>query len=135
MNVFNITGKIYKDLTLRMTPSGKNVLDLPIAITNGKDDTTFLTITTFGKTAENIVKYCHKGDTLGVEGIIKNHNWEDKNKVKHYDYSFLASRVEFLNIKKQEQQETQQEPPKKDVIYPDEIGLDDVEITDADLPF
>ena len=133
MNSFNITGKIYKDLTLRTTTNGKQVLDLPIAISNAKDDTTFLTITTFNKVAENISKYCKKGDTLGVEGIIKNYNWKSKDGVKHYDYSFLANRVEFLNIKKQEQQEEAQEELTTDennVVY-----TKDIEITDDDLPF
>lgn len=129
MNSFQITGRIYKDLTLRTTTNGKQVLDLPIAISNTKDDTTFLTITTFNKVAENISKYCKKGDTLGVEGIIKNHNWESKDGVKHYDYSFLANRVEFLNIKKQEVQE---ELPtnENNTVY-----TEDITITDDDLPF
>ena len=125
MNTFNITGKIYKDLTLRTTTSGKQVLDIPLAITNTKDDSTFLNITTFNKTAENVSKYCKKGDTLGIEGIIKNHNRE-KDGVKHYDYSFLATRVEFLNIKKQEQKQEEQkqeakEEPKETTIYQEDI--------------
>ena len=127
MNNFQITGRISKDLELRMTQSGKQVLDISVAITNGKDDTTFLTTTTFGKVAENICKYCKKGDTIGIEGIIKNHNWEDKNGVKHYDYSFLANRVEFLNIKKI-QEETKEEAVET-------ISQNDLTITDDDLPF
>lgn len=131
MNSFNITGRISKDLELRMTPSGKQVLDVSVAISNSKDDTTFLTTTTFGKVAENICKYCKKGDTIGVEGIIKNHNWEDKNKVKHYDYSFLANRVEFLNIKKI--QEEAKEEVQEEVV--ETVSQDDLTITDDDLPF
>ena len=127
MNNFQITGRISKDLELRMTQSGKQVLDISVAITNGKDDTTFLTTTTFGKVAENICKYCKKGDTIGIEGIIKNHSWEDKNGVKHYDYSFLANRVEFLNIKKI-QEETKEEAVET-------VSQDDLTITDDDLPF
>ena len=133
MNTFNITGRIYKDLTLRTTTNGKQVLDIPLATTNAKDDSTFLNITTFNKTAENVSKYCKKGDTLGIEGIIKNHNWEDENKVKHYDYSFLANRVEFLNIKKQEAKEEVQEEKQEEVV--ETVSQDDLTITDDDLPF
>lgn len=133
MNVFNITGRISRDLELRATSNGKQVLDVPIAITNGKDDTTFLTIATFGKTAENINKYCKKGDMLGIEGLIKNSNWEDKNGNKHYDYSFIANRVEFLNTKKQEM--NQEQPQEKETIDGNVIYTKDIEITDDDLPF
>lgn len=131
MNSFNITGRVSKDLELRMTPSGKQVLDISVAITNGKDDTTFLKITTFGKTAENINKYCKKGDTIGAEGIIKNHNWEGKDGVKRYDYSFLASRIEFLNIKKTDGSKEEELPTNENnVVY-----SEDIQITDDDLPF
>lgn len=129
MNNFNITGRIYKDLTLRATINGKQVLDVPLVITNSKDDSTFLNITTFNKVAENINKYCKKGDTLGIEGIIKNKNWEDKNGNKHYDYSFLANRVEFLNIKKQEAKE-ELTTDENNVVY-----QKDIEIDDSLLPF
>ena len=130
MNSFNITGRIYKDLTLRTTANGKQVLDIPLAITNSKDDSTFLNITTFNKTAENIQKYCKKGDTLGIEGLIKNYNWEDKNKVKHYDYSFIATRVEFLNIKKQDELQIKEELPtnENNVVYQENISGDNLEL-------
>ena len=43
-----------------------------------KYDTTFLDITIFGKIAETTNEYCQKGDILGIEYIVKNHNWEDE---------------------------------------------------------
>lgn len=103
-NLLILVGNITKDLELRYTPNNKAVLDLPIAVNNGKDDTTFITTTLFGTTAETTYKYCHKGDTVGVQAIVKNHNWEDKDGKKHYDYSFIANKVSFLSTKKEKEE-------------------------------
>lgn len=109
-NLLILVGKIYKDLELRSTSNGKSVLDLPLAINNGKDDTTFISVTVFGAMAETVSKYCGKGSLLGVQATVKNHNWEDREGKKHYDYTFMANKITFLgtkqnNEKKQEIQE------------------------------
>lgn len=124
-NNFIIIGRIAKDLDLRATSNGKSVLKVNIAVQNGKDDTTFIETTLFGKVAETTAQYCKKGDLIGVNGIIKNHNWEDKNGIKHYDYTFLANKVTFLQTKKESNQETN----SNDNVYLD-FGdvLDDEEI-------
>lgn len=107
-NLFILIGRITKDLELRYTKEGKAVLDLNLAINNAKNDTTFITTTVFGKVAETTGKYCQKGDLIGVSGIIKNHNWEDKNGNKHYDYTFLANKVSFLQTKQKEEVKQEQ---------------------------
>ena len=126
-NNFIIIGRITKDLDLRATSNGKSVLKVNIAVQNGKDDTTFIETTIFGKMAETTHTYCRKGDLIGVSGIIKNHNWEDKNGSKHYDYTFLANKVTFLQTKKESNQETN----SNDNVY---LDFGDV-LTDEDLAF
>lgn len=84
-NLFIFIGRITKDLELRYTKENKAVLDFVIAINNGKDDTSYVKLTSFGSVAELMAKYCKKGDLVGVQGLIKNHNWEDKNGNKHYE--------------------------------------------------
>ena len=102
-NLFILIGRITKDLELRYTKENKAVLDFVIAINNGKDDTSFIKLTSFGSVAELMAKYCKKGDLVGVQGLIKNHNWEDKNGNKHYDYTFLTTKVTFLQPKSKEE--------------------------------
>lgn len=113
-NLFIFIGRITKDLELRYTKEGKPVLDLNIAINNAKNDTTFITTTVFGKVAETTSQYCQKGDLIGVSGMIKNHNWEDKNGNKHYDYTFLANKISFLQTK-QKQDNTQEQQEQTDI--------------------
>ena len=108
MNNYICVARITKDIELRYTPSNKAVAEISLAVNNGKDDTTFIRLTAFDKLAELVSKYCKKGDLIGTQSIIKNHNWEDKNGNKHYEYSFIINKISFLaksnkeEIKKQD---------------------------------
>ena len=86
--------------------------------------------------------YTKKGDMLGVNFIIKNKNWEDKEGKKHYDYQFIATRVHFLHKADttNNNKSVEKEEPKKDAYT--EFGnsikaeqIDKMTITDDDLPF
>ena len=96
MNNYICVGRITKDLELRYTPSNKAVVEISLAVNNGKDDTTFVKLTAFDKLAELLSKYSKKGDLIGTQSIIKNHNWQDKEGNKHYDYSFIVNKISFL---------------------------------------
>lgn len=95
-NQLIMIGRITKDIQLKYTPSNKAIVEFTLAVNNSKDDTTFIKLTAFGKTAELISKYCAKGDLIGTESIVKNHNWEDKQGNKHYEYTFIVNKVSFL---------------------------------------
>lgn len=96
MNNYICVARITKDIELRYTPSNKAVAEISLAVNNSKDDTTFIRLTAFDKLAELVSNYCKKGDLIGTQSIIKNHNWEDKNGNKHYDYSFIINKISFL---------------------------------------
>jgi single-strand DNA-binding protein len=136
-NNFIFIGRLTRDPELRYTSSNKAVTQIDLAIQNGKDDTTFVPITLFEKMAENVCKYCEKGDLIGFQGSVKNHNWEDNKGNKHYDYTFMANRMSFLQTKTNNQQEPKQaENVKKSTdeqIYAD-FG-DSIEISDDDIAF
>ena len=136
-NNFIFIGRLTKSPELRYTSSNKAVTQIDLAITNTKDDTTFVPITLFEKMAENVCKYCEKGDLIGFQGSVKNHNWEDAEGKRHYDYTFMANRMSFLQTKTNNQQEPKQaENVKKSTdeqIYAD-FG-DSIEISDYDIAF
>lgn len=88
--------------------------------------------------AETTNKYCQKGDILGIEYIVKNHNWEDTKGNKHYDYIFIANRVKFISkdSKSTNKVETPQELPKNgsnEEIFK-QFG-EQIEITDDMIAF
>lgn len=136
-NNFIFIGRLTKKPELRYTSSNKAVTQIDLAVQNGKDDVTFVPITLFGNIAENVCKYCEKGDQVGFQGIVKNHNWEDNKGNKHYDYTFMANRMSFLQTKANNQQEPKQaENVKKSTdeqIYAD-FG-DSIEISEDDIAF
>lgn len=136
-NNFFFIGRLTRNPELRYTSSNKAVTQIDLAVQNGKDDVTFVPITLFGNIAENVCKYCEKGDQVGFQGIVKNHNWEDNKGNKHYDYTFMANRMSFLQTKTNNQQEPKQaENVKKSTdeqIYAD-FG-DSIEISDDDIAF
>lgn len=101
-NVLVLVGRITKDLELRYTTNNKAVVNVSIAINNGKDDTTFIDVVVYGNIAETTSKYCKKGDLIGVQAKVVNNKWTDKDGKKHYDYNFIASKVTFLSTKKNE---------------------------------
>lgn len=138
MNKFTIIGRLISDPETRFTKEGKGITTFTLAVNNAKDDTSFIKITTFSKTAELVEKYCHKGDLNLVEGMIKNNNYEDKEGKKHYDYVFIANKIEFLarvsdNIKKEEQAKK----PVKNGLDDDEFKKfgDKIEIEESELAF
>ena len=127
-----LIGRITKDLELRYTPSNKAVVQISLAVNNGKDDTSFVTLTAFDKMAELLSKYSKKGDLIGTQSIIKNHNWEDKNGNKHYDYSFIINKISFL-AKGNKQEETKQEVKKQDNTSVFQEFAEEIEINDQFL--
>lgn len=133
INQFTAIGRLTKDIELRSTADGKSVADINIAIQNKKDDVTFLKVTAFNHSADFTAKYCKKGDLIGVSGIIKNHNWTDKDGNKRYDYTFLANRITFLSAKKQTEEKSSEEP---EIEIPNaKTEYQGIEISDSELPF
>lgn len=131
-NIFYLIGRLTQDVELRYTASNKAICDVNIAVQNGKDDTSFIKVSVWGKIAETTAEYCHKGDLIGVQGIIKNHNWEDKEGKKHYDYDFVARNLTFLSTKKNAQKnentvQKSEEVEQSDIYqdFGDSISIDD----------
>ena len=136
MNNFIITGRLTKEPDVRYTKENKAVTTINVAVNNNKDDTTFLPITLFGKTAETVGKYCKKGDLIAVSGMIRNNNWEDKDGNKHYDYQFIGNNITFLSTKKgQETTIHGNEESKNDEKLPDKVFEQFADIIETDLPF
>lgn len=123
INNFTIIGRLTRDPETRYTKGNKAVTLINIAVNNGKDDTTFIRLTAFDKLAELVSNYCKKGDLIGTQSIIKNHNWEDKNGNKHYEYSFIINKISFL-AKGNKQEETKQDNTSVFSEFGDQLEID-----------
>jgi single-strand DNA-binding protein len=85
LNEVRLIGNVVDDLEVRYAQSGTAVGKLRLVInrtyTHGgqtKDDTAYIDITAFGKTAETLKEQARKGACLFVSGRLKTEQWNDK---------------------------------------------------------
>jgi single-strand DNA-binding protein len=101
-----LIGNLTRDPELRYIPSGMGVCDFSLGLNTyiGKDsnEVCFVDCTAWGKTAENLSKYCSKGSPILVEGRLKMDTWE-KDNVKHVKLKVNVDKIQFIgNGKKSE---------------------------------
>ena len=98
-NCFFGIGRLTRDPESRTIPStGTNVVTFTIAINRAykRDVADFINCQAWGKTAEIIAKYVHKGDQIGVQGELHIDKYEDK-----YYTKINVQSVTLLGGKKQ----------------------------------
>jgi len=98
MNTVIITGNLGRDPEVRHTQSGKAVCTLAVAVSNGRDDTTWVDVVVWERQAEMCGQYLAKGKKVGVEGRLQNRSWEQDGQTRH-KMEVVAFRVEFLSPK------------------------------------
>ena len=87
LNHVDIIGRCVKQPDLvKKGPSGVSVLTFTLAVNRDFfkneewiEEVSFVDLTIFGKTAENMHKYLTKGKLVSVEGYIKQERWQDKD--------------------------------------------------------
>lgn len=85
-NKVMLMGNITRDIELRYTPKGTAVADIGLAVNRVRtgesgeriEETTFVDVTLWGRTAEVAHQYSGKGKPLFVEGRLHMDSWEDK---------------------------------------------------------
>jgi single-strand DNA-binding protein len=85
-NKVMLMGNVTRDIELRYTPKGTAVADIGLAVNrvrsgdNGEkiEETTFVDVTLWGRTAEVANQYSGKGKPLFVEGRLQTDSWDDK---------------------------------------------------------
>lgn len=107
MNKVILTGRLTKDVDVKYTQNGKCVALFSIAV-NGfkKEDVYFFNIVAWNKTAELCGNYLTKGSKVLIEGQLTTRSYEDNSGSKRTVTEIIASNVEFLESKKQNEQQT-----------------------------
>ena len=101
MNSVNLVGRMVYEPELKTTQSGTNYLPLRLAVSrNDKDKTTdFFSAKAWGKTAEFISKYFHKGDPIAVTGKLQVDSYEKQDGTKVSEvYSFSCLTRDFAKF-------------------------------------
>ncbi len=98
-----IYGNLTRDPELKSLPSGAQVCEFSIATNrvwkdkNGtrQDSTDYHNVVVFGKQADLIKQYVHKGSGLFVEGRIQTRSWDAQDGTKRYRTEIVADRIQF----------------------------------------
>ena len=110
-------GRLTRDISERdfaYTTAGKARLNLSIAVNRSEkrggewaDKVSFFDVTVWGKTAENIRPYLHKGKQIAVDGYLDQQRWE-KDGQKFSKIVIIADNVQLLGGNENGQQSAPQ---------------------------
>lgn len=100
MNKVCLTGRIANDLDMRQTINGKSVMDISVAVDDGKNAkgekvASFIPVTVWNGSAEYLNNYAHKGTLISVAGRIKVDSYEQDGQKRKKVY-VTAENVEIL---------------------------------------
>lgn len=102
LNTISISGRLTKDVELRVTNTGKPVATFTLAVDrDGKDaGTDFINCVAWSHTAEFVNRYFSKGNGAIVTGRLQIRGYEDKNGNKRTAAEVVANSVYFAGDKK-----------------------------------
>lgn len=108
VNKVFLIGNLTRDPEVKYTPKGSAVADVAIAINRyyttdsgeKREETTFVDVELWGRTAELAGQYLKKGSQVFFEGRLRMDSWEDKNTgQKRNKLRVVAEGMQFLDRK------------------------------------
>ena len=101
-----LMGNITRDIELRHTPSGTSVVELGLAVNDRRkgptgewvDETTFVDVTLWGRTAEVASEYLSKGSPVMIEGRLKLDQWEQEGQ-KRSKLRVIGERMQLIGTR------------------------------------
>jgi single-strand DNA-binding protein len=101
-----LVGNLTRDPELRYIPSGTAVSEIGLAVNDrvkkdGQwvDETTFVDVTLWARTAEIANEYLKKGSNILVEGRLRLESWEGKDGQKRSKLKVVCDRMQMLGGK------------------------------------
>ena len=107
LNKVLLAGRLVRDPELRYSPKGLGVAGFTLALNrrvldpNGEwtEDTTYVAISAFGRTAEVVKEHVRMGSAVLVEGRLHSRTWQGKDGKTHRVLEVHADRVQFLDAR------------------------------------
>ena len=109
MNTICISGRITKDIELRMTQNNKPVCKFTIAHDDGYGDnkkTYWIDVVAWNGTAEMASKWFHKGSKVFITGKLSIRSYETKEGQKRTVTEIVANTIDFGDSKKSDNAST-----------------------------
>ena len=140
-NSITLIGRMTKDVTTSQTPSGTLYSNFSIAVDrpyrkDKETGTDFINCTAWGKTAEFISAYFHKGEPIMLQGELRQHNYTNKDGAKVFTYVVNVNNVNFPLTAKSKSDTVQSNNNAPIPPMPEEFdmsGFEDIE--DGAMPY
>lgn len=103
-NKIIILGNLTRDVELKYLPSGSAIATIGLASNrrykkqdgNMTDETCFVDVNLFGRTAEIANQYLKKGSQILIEGRLRYESWTDANGQKRSKHTITAESMQML---------------------------------------
>ena len=148
MNKVILMGRLTRDPEVRVSTGERqtNIGRFSIAVDRrfkreGQPDADFFNCTCFGKQAEFVEKYLHKGTKVVVVGSVQNDNYTKQDGSQVYSVQIMVDEIEFAESKNAAAagegsgQGYVQTPPPSQNEAPDDGFMNMPEEMDESLPF
>jgi single-strand DNA-binding protein len=140
LNKILITGRLGKDVELRVTPAGKSVASFSVASSRGnskdggQEQTEWFRVVAWEKLAEICANFLKKGSKVLIEGRLQTREYTDKDGIKRYQTEIIATDMIMLGEKRDsgDNWDSDSAPIAKTSKVTD-FEVDEVDV--ADIPF
>lgn len=99
MNRVILIGRLTRDPEVRTSQEGTLVARYTLAVNKADNKADFVRCVTFGKSAEFVEKYLHKGIKIAIEGRIQTGSYTDDTGRKVYTTDVIVNQHEFVESK------------------------------------
>lgn len=141
INKVILVGNLGKEPEVRFTPEGNAIANIVIATSESwrdkqsgemQDRTEWHRVVFFGRLAEIVGEYLHKGSKVYLEGALRTRKWTDKDNNERYTTEIVASEMQMLDRKGEQEMAAMPSTPTqtKQAAAASAEGMDD-----DDIPF
>ena len=98
-----LMGNVVADIDLRKTPNGTSVTDLRLAVDDSRskgNNTVFVDVTLWERTAEVASEYLKKGSPVLIEGRLCMDEWETQEGVKRSKLKIIGERMKLVGSRR-----------------------------------
>ena len=103
MNSVNLSGYLTRDVELRLTPNGNPVANFGIAMNRRyrqdeevREETTFVDLVAFNRTAEIAKEFLGKGRPVAIEGRLRYRAWETELGAKRSKLEVVVNQLHLM---------------------------------------
>ena len=142
MNSINIVGRLTREPELKTLTSGTSALSGTIAYNErvkGEDVSMFFDFTAYGRTADLIDQYCHKGEMIALTGKLQQRTYTARDGSEKKAIEILVNEMTLLPKEKKRGEvanivkEDLKEQARNKIADIDKFAT--VELEPGDLPF